>query len=72
MHENWRFETKVCTARKRARYYFKLVLESKFSSKDEMGHFLKTGRKRKMEKLNFNHDAATPCEGKKQKKNDSK
>ncbi|KAK4724324.1 hypothetical protein R3W88_027103 [Solanum pinnatisectum] len=64
---NWTFETKVCTsgasAGQKDRYYFEPVSESKFRSKAQVDDFLKTGLKR--EKLDPNHDVATPSEDKK-------
>ncbi|KAH0721421.1 hypothetical protein KY284_006451 [Solanum tuberosum] len=67
--ENRRFETEVCSAgattRKKDRYYFEPVSGSKFKSKYEVGHFLKTGCNCKRSKFNFNCDDAAPCEGKK-------
>ncbi|XP_049374033.1 methyl-CpG-binding domain-containing protein 6-like [Solanum verrucosum] len=66
--ENWRFETKVCTGgatseKKKDRYNFEPVSGSKFRSKDEGDHFLKTGHMRKREKFDLNRDVATPSEG---------
>ncbi|XP_049374034.1 methyl-CpG-binding domain-containing protein 6-like [Solanum verrucosum] len=71
---NWTFETIARTggasARQKDSYYFEPVSGSKFRSKPEVNHFLKTGLKR--EKLDPNRDVATPFEGKKQKKSGSK
>ncbi|XP_049399916.1 methyl-CpG-binding domain-containing protein 5-like [Solanum stenotomum] len=71
---NWTFETKVgsggASAGQKDSYYFEPVTGSKFRLNTQVEDFLKTGLKR--EKLDLNRDAATPCEGKKQKKSGSK